>query len=104
MDNTSFRLQGELQRLINGPSPSEKPSGLGIVRFLVRCPFGTNDVLAQAKSVLKIVDEAALKGWPAERKSPPNLPKWFKSACVAKISSEQAKEWLVWWKDLPPEE
>ena len=103
MGNTYSYLEAELRRVEHGPSSGEKPDGVGGVRFLVRCPFGTNDVLAKAKSVLKIVDEAALRGWPADGKSTPSLPEWFTSACVAEMSSEQAKRWLAWWKTLSPE-
>lgn len=104
MENITSHLKSELRRLANGPSSGEKPGGVGIVRFLVRCPFGTNDVLAKAKEILKTVDEATLGGWPANGRSAPSLPEWFTSACVAEMSSEQAKQWLAWWKSLPPEE
>src|SRR5213075_1262403 len=90
--------------LTSGPSPSEKPGGVGTVRFLVRCPFVTTDVLTKAKEVMKVVDEATLRGWPANGDSAPRLPEWFTSACVAEMSPEQAKHWLAWWKSLSPEE
>lgn len=97
-------LTNELRRVANGPSSGEKPNGIGIIRFLVRCPIEANVVLVKAKTVLKAVDEAALAGWPANGEPVPNLPEWFTSACVAEMSSEQAQQWLGWWKSLPPEE
>jgi hypothetical protein len=97
-------LKSELRRLADGPSSGENPGGVGTVRFLVRCPLGTNDVLAKAKEVLRIVDEATLAGWPVKGDLTPSLPEWFASACVAEMSSDQAKRWLAWWKSLPPEE
>jgi len=93
-----------LRRLANGPAPGEKPGGVGTVRFLVRCPVGINDVLANAREALKIVNKATLNGWPANRESAPRLPNWFTTACVAEMSPEQAKQWLNWWKSLPPED
>jgi hypothetical protein len=104
MQNIPSRLNAELQRLKNGPALGEKPEGVGTVRFLLRCPLGTSDVLAKAKEILKIVDEATLAGWPAKGNLGPRLPEWFTSACVKEMSPDQAKRWLAWWKSLPPEE
>ena len=104
MQNILSRLNVELQRLQNGPALDERSGGIGTVRFLVRCSFGTRDVLAKAKEVLKIVDEATLAGWPVAGDLTPRLPEWFVSACVAEMSPEQANKWLSWWRSLPPEE
>lgn len=104
MEDISLRLNAELQRLANGPAQNEKSGGMGVVRFLVRCPLEANDVLAKAKDVLRAVDEAILKGWPVNGKSKPHLPEWFTSACIAEMSPDQAKQWLVWWKSLSPED
>jgi hypothetical protein len=104
MKNISLFLNAELRRLPNGPTQEERPSGIGTVRFLVRCPFGANDVLARVKNVLEIVDVATLAGWPINEKSAPRLPEWFTSACAPEMSPEQAKQWLAWWKTLPPED
>lgn len=98
------RLEAELQRLQNGPRPGEKPSGVGTVRFVARCPLGATDVLAKVKSVLKTIDEVALTGWLTEEQWPSNLPEWFTSACASPMSQEQAERWLAWWKALPSDE
>jgi hypothetical protein len=95
------RLENELRRLGNGPFPKERSGGLGTVSFSVRCPIGPADVLARAKDVLKIIDEATFKGWPGGNASSPNLPKWFVLACVEEMTTEQAKQWLDWWRSLP---
>src|SRR5215468_2300981 len=102
MDNASSHITAELRRLENAPGAEEKPDGVGTVRFLVRCPFGANDVLARAKDALRTVDEAALGGWPAKPKMTPRLPEWFLSACIAEMSAEQTMQWLAWWKSLSP--
>lgn len=98
------QLEAELQRLKDGPRPTEKPSGGGTVRFVARCPLGASDVLAKASSVLKTVDEIALTGWLGNEEWSRKLPEWFTSACAPPMSQEQAERWLAWWKALPPEE
>jgi len=100
----SLRLENELRRLANGPSPDEKPGGIGTVRFLVRCPVETGEVLAKAKSVLKVVDEAVLAGWPINQQLAPKLPKWFIDRCAPQKTREEADQWHTWWKGLPPDE
>lgn len=104
MVNISSRLENELRRLSNGPLPNEKPGGIGTVCYTVRCPFGAVEVMTRAKAVLKIIDEAALAGWPTNTKVLPSLPEWFTSACSPSMSPEQANQWLVWWKGLSPTE
>lgn len=66
MAGDASQLQAELQRLQSGPRPGERPSGVGTVRFVARCPLGAADVLARATSLLKTIDELALTGWPAD--------------------------------------
>ena len=104
MENISPHLESELRRLANGPSSGEKPGGIGTVRFVIRCPIGTDEVLAKAKSVLKAVDDAILMGWPTNEKVAPKLPEWFTERCAAPITQEEAERQLAWWKSLPPEE
>jgi hypothetical protein len=104
MRDISSRLSAELQRLEHRPTSTEMPQGVGIVRFLVRCPYETSEVLAKAKEALKIVDKATLAGWPANGDLIPRLPQWFLSACAEEMSPDQATQWLSWWKSLPPEE
>lgn len=104
MAGNEKELEVELLRLRNGPRPGEKPSGVGLVRFVARCPFGARDVLAKATSVLKAVDEIALTGWPSDKEWPAKLPEWFTSACAPPMTQEEADRWLRWWKALPQSE
>jgi hypothetical protein len=99
-----FQLQAELQRLADGPRPNETPSGIGLARFVVRCPSGAADILAKVATVLKIVDEIALAAWPNTDEWRRKLPEWFTLACAPQISDEQAERWLAWWKALPQAE
>ena len=94
------RLEAELQRLQSGPRLGEKPSGVGTVRFVARCPLGSTDVLARATSLLKTIDKIALTDWPADEQWASKLPEWFTSACASPITQEQAERWLAWWKGL----
>ena len=104
MANLSSRLESELQRMEEGAPADAKPDGVGIVRFLVRCPSGAEHVLERAKSALEKVDVAALQGWPLNENATPKLPAWFTAVCSADISAEQARQWLAWWQSLPPDE
>ena len=104
MANVILSIENELRRLANGPLLNEKPGGIGLVRFAVHHPFEVHEVLTKAKSVLRIVDEAALNGWPKENQSAPILPEWFSLACASDMSLEQAKQWLDWWRGLAPDE
>jgi len=104
MQNIESRLNSELRRLDNGPTIGERPRGLGTVRFLVRCPIGTNEPLRKVKEVLRIVDVATLSGWPTRVDLAPCLPEWFTSTCIAETTPEEANRWLAWWKNLPPDE
>ena len=99
-----IRLEAELRRLENAPRPTEKPGGVGTVRFVARCPLGASSVLAKVISVLKSVDEIARNDWPTEERWLAILPEWFTSACASPMTPEQAEQWLVWWKGLPPNE
>lgn len=104
MANSPSRLKRELERMVESPPLDAKPEGVGIVRFLVRCPLGAGEVLERAKSVLKAIDEATMQGWPMSNGVVPDIPAWFTSACSPEISADQAEQWLAWWRGLPPDE
>lgn len=98
------QLEAELERIAHGPPPKAKPGGIGTVRFTVRCPLGSDDVLTKAKSVLRCVDKAALENWPSEEEWAEILPDWFVAACAPEMSRAQAEEWLASWKRLSKDE
>jgi hypothetical protein len=97
-------VRAELQRLNHPPEPGDRPSGVGIVRFVARCPLGSDEVLANAKSLLKMIDEASLERWPTEEEWKIKLPDWLTSKCSPPICDEAAEKWLAWWRSLPAEE
>lgn len=101
---TDSRLHDELRRLNEGPRLDERPGGIGTVRFVAPCPFGANEVLAKVKSVLRIVDQVALTHWLSHEEWAAKLPEWFTARCAPEETREEADEWLVRWKNLPPEE
>jgi hypothetical protein len=104
MGKQSLRIIDEARRIDEGPRASETPSAAGIVLFIVSCPSGANAVLERATTVLKLMDEAVLAGWPANENVRPLLPEWFRSACISEQSREQVEQWLTWWRSLPPDE
>jgi hypothetical protein len=89
---------------VEGPEAAEKPSGLGIVRFIAQCPDRLPEVLEKSITVLKIMNEHCTGEWPSDQKWTKLLPTWFVSRCVPQQSIEQTEQWLAWWKALPPEE
>ncbi|MBS9386409.1 MAG: hypothetical protein NTY89_18550 [Nostocales cyanobacterium LacPavin_0920_SED1_MAG_38_18] len=94
----------EIRHLNTLPEPTERPKGLGIVRFIVQCPNNAEMVLNHAKEVL----EAVLKQMPDETLDNDiwniSLPNWFIDACAPEKSQEEAEQWLKWWRSLPPQE
>ena len=98
------QIQSEIRRITKGPNLSEKPSGAGIVRFVARCPMGSDNVLTNVVSVLMLVDELTLAGCVDPQKLSKQLPDWFIEACAPAMTQEQAERWLKWWKKLSPED
>src|SRR5258705_13503292 len=100
MTDISSRVQAELRRLSVPPAPQEKPGGIGSVRFVARCPVGATGVLENAKSVLKIVDEATLGYWPKSLEWRSKLPEWFISACAPERTKEESDRDIASWRSL----
>jgi len=98
------QIEGELGRLNRAPLQDETPGGVGAVRFVARCPFGANDVLARVISVLGIIDEVALSGWPTVEEWAAKLPEWFTSACAVPMTPQEAEHWLARWGVLSEDE
>lgn len=98
------RLKAELSRLRLLSSPSEKPEGIGTIRFVVRCPRGAADVLKNGKGVLEIVASNSFLRWPDEAEWRRLLPESFVEACAAPPSQEEAEQWLRRWHRLSLEE
>jgi len=97
-------LENERRRLMHGPRPGEKPSGLGTVRFRVRCPGNAEQVLEKAKAVLNIVNQRSSSDWPSEEEWRRALPAWFVSRFAPELSQERAEEELRRWRALSREE
>lgn len=98
------RIRKELSRLANGLSLGEGPDGAGTVRFIASCPFGAAEVLERVKTVLRIVDEAAITGRPMDKLWKATLPDWFVARCAPPNSQEESGRNIAWRKNLPPDE
>ncbi|MCC5850444.1 MAG: hypothetical protein JJU29_20350, partial [Verrucomicrobia bacterium] len=98
------RIKHEIARLKQSPSTYDSTEGIGIVRFIVRCPFGAAKVLDNAKYILMIVANNSFGDWPDDSEWNRLLPKWFVDACAPSPSQEEAERWLKMWKCLSPHE
>ena len=101
---SASRLERELVFLQCGPTPADKPMGVGTVDFVVRCNHDAPSVLARAKSVLELVDQAGLHEWPAGSAWFEIIPDWFKARCAPELGPNEAELKLAKWKKLPPEQ
>jgi hypothetical protein len=98
------RLEREQRHLLEGPAETEKPAGLGTVRFIAQCDGNSWQVLSNARSVLREVDQAVIAGWPTDSTWRQVLPEWFVACCEPERTHEEAEKWLDWWRTLPPDE
>ena len=98
------RILAEIRRLAHGPDSNEKPKGAGTVRFVVRCPLGSDSVMVKSKEVLRVLAEKILIEGTNERDWAASLPAWFKDACVPEMTPEEAQLWIGHWRSLPPAE
>lgn len=96
--------QNEIRHLRAGPEPNEKPEGLGIVRFVARCPGNSETVLNRCKEVLFVVLQQDADHWPSDGRWRALLPEWFVAQCSKELTKEEADRWLKAWHQLPPEE
>ncbi len=96
------RLSKEQRRLQNGPLCGELPQGAGTVRFVARCPGNAESVLAHAKEVLLVVNEATRGDWPTEESWRAILPGWFVSRCPPRKSREALESLLREFTTLSP--
>jgi hypothetical protein len=104
MSKGTTRAENELRRLLVGPTPEDRPEGMGMVRFVVRCAGDSSDVLYRAKSVLRVIAEHSLGRWPKDSQWLTLLPAWFLSRCAPERAREDAEKWLAKWQSLPLEE
>ena len=94
----------ELLRLQKSPTETKITNGIGVVRFIVRCPLGAKDVLKYAKSIHEIVLSNSCGQWPEVAEWKQRLPRWFIDACSPPLSQEEAELQLQTWLDLSPQE
>jgi hypothetical protein len=94
----------EIERLRFSPSPEAKPGGLGIVKFVGRCPGLSSEILTKVKVVLALVSEKSVSQWPSMDEWRNLLPLWFLERCAPSMTMEQAEAWLAWWRGLSEEE
>lgn len=98
------RIRRELQRFQKPPTQTESPGGVGVVRFVARCPLGAEHVLRDAKTIHKLVLSNALGRWPEVLEWRQILPPWFVDACPPPLTCEEAERQLQKWRDLSPQE
>lgn len=100
----SGTYESELRRLNSGPYEGEQVPGIGIVKFVVRCDGDSEEVLATAVSVLKVVCNAYSKGESESVDWRASLANRFLSACADEKSAEEAEQWLQQWQALSEEQ
>jgi hypothetical protein len=61
-------------------------------------------LLARCQEVLLVVLQHDEENWPPLTMWQRELPKWFVDACGPERTVEEAREWLSWWRTLPPDE
>lgn len=97
-------LEREIARLSASPPEWEKPSNLGVVRFIAACPGNSWEVIANAKKALSVVSSESLDRWPATDRWEKILPDWFVKKCAPEMSPEEAERWLTRWQSLSADE
>lgn len=97
-------LEAERCRLDTPPAESDRPGGLGTVRFLARCPGDAPAVLARAAEVMRVVNHHSTGDWPTNDAWRSLLPGWFVHRCAPERTREEAETWLAQWRQLPPDE
>lgn len=103
-DNVINEIALERERLISAPSLSDKPTGIGSVRFIVSCESNTESILTLAKDVLKIVSNVYESDWPDLASWEKILPDIFVDNCEHEISKESMDKRIAYRKSLPWEE
>lgn len=101
---TQPSLEAERRRLDTPPAESDRPGGLGTVRFLARCPGDAPAVLARALEVMRIVNRHSMGDWPTDDAWRALLPGWFVDRCAPEMTREESEAWMAQWRQLPPDE
>jgi hypothetical protein len=96
----SWTLEGELKRLVHGPSESDAVPGLGTVRFIVHCRGNAGDVLKLVKSVMKLIASLTVEQWDANGDLNRLLPQEFVGAFATDMTPEEAENWFRRWQKL----
>ena len=84
----------ELDRLLFGPEPGQKPAGMGTVRFVVYCPGNSDVVLERCKGVLESALRLSSEGEFREDVWASSLPSWFVARCPKELSQQALEERL----------
>ena len=79
----------ELDRLLFGPEPGQKPGGMGTVRFVAHCPGNSDVVLERCKDVLESALRLSNEGECREEVWASSLPSWFVNQCPPKPSQQE---------------
>lgn len=99
-----MRHRNELRHLRMGPERGERPEGIGIERFVARCPGNAEAVLRKAREVMEAVLPFGMDDWPSNSQWPSLLPAWFVATSAPEMSDEESEANIAAWRRLSDEE
>jgi hypothetical protein len=91
-------------RRLDGRAGDQPTANAQTVTTLATCQGDAADVLERTQDVMRTVLAHSRGPWPTVDQWRRSLPAWFVRACAPEQSSEEAMEWLQWWRSLPPNE
>ena len=102
---SSRAVEAEIRRIEHGPREGELPSGVGTVRFIVACPFGSAPVLERARDLLQAVLVNSMSGvWPNDETWLGLLPEWFVRASPRALTDAEMEAYIQKWNLMTPEQ
>lgn len=99
-----MRADDELRHVLVGPWAGDRPPDPGTVDIIAKSRGEAPRVLQRCREVMAVALENSSTPWPTLIEWQSRLPAWFVDHCAPEMSSDQAKQWLTWWRTLPPDE
>ncbi|PJR62406.1 hypothetical protein [Raoultella sp. T31] len=96
-----YEILLERKRLACAPSLSDKPTGIGSVRFVVSCESNAEHIMSLAKEVLKVISDAYETEWPDLVSWKEMLPDFFVDSFEPEISKEDMDKRIAYRNSLP---
>lgn len=103
INNIRNELIMERKRLSCAPLSSDKPTGIGTVRFVVSCDSNAEFILSLAKEILLKIDQYYESDWPSLTTWKKILPKYFVDNCEPEVSKEELDKRIAYRNSLPLE-